>query len=99
MIKLKPIWGPYAVKASDWSLHATKVCMFFGNGADSTTVGCWDDEDDRNVFNRNDAPNDHIFLVDISLPKEIKEALNVGYNRKLYCVRGTYTHLICQSGS
>lgn len=88
-----------AIKATDWPLHATKVCMFFGRGTGSPVVGCWDSEDNDSVFNKNDAVPDQIFLVDISVSKETKEALTAEHNEKAYCIRDTYTHLSCKPGN
>jgi hypothetical protein len=63
----------FVVKAAEWDLHATKVCIVFGTGyptAPINTVGCWDKEDaGHDVFNQDDKPNDHLYSVDIDAPK------------------------------
>lgn len=91
-----PAYREVSVKASDWPLHATKVCFFFGTESDAPIVGCWDDEDvGGQTSNRNDAAQDHLFLVDVTLSRETKKALTEGHNRKLYCVRDDYKLLTC----
>ena len=88
----------FVVKAAEWDLHATKVCMFFGTGfptAPVNTVGCWDKENGHDFFNRDDKPNDHIYSVDIDAPKTTQAQLGQGHNAKLYCIRTDWTHLVC----
>lgn len=90
----EPIYQKIPIKVTNWPLQTVKVCMFFGNGGDPI-VGCWDSEDDRDVFNKNDATPNQIVLVDISVTKEMKKALDEQHNRKGYCIRDTVTHVSC----
>ena len=88
----------FVVKAAEWDLHATKVCVFFGSGfptAQENTVGCWDKEDGHDFVNREDKPNDHLYSVDIDAPNTTQVQLGQGHNAKLYCVRTEWTHLVC----
>ncbi len=45
----------FVVKAAEWDLRETKVCMFFGSGLSTplvTTVGCWDKQGIHDFFNQ-----------------------------------------------
>jgi hypothetical protein len=93
--KAKPAYHNLIVKAANWPLHATKVCAFFGISPKSATVGCWDNEDNENFYNRGNHENDNLYRFDVDMPKEIYERLSQGHNAKLYCVRDSYTRMSC----
>ena len=88
----------FVVNAAEWGLHGTKVCMFVGSGLSTplvTTVGCWDNEGTHDFFNQDDKPNNHLYSVDIDVPKTTQVQLGQGHNAMLYCIRSDWTHLVC----
>lgn len=86
------------VKSAQWTGHdAARVCMFFGDNwtKQPYLIACWQSEDGKDLYNRNDEPNDHFYVVDIDVPKEAYRRIAEGHNEKLYCTKDTDTHLLC----
>jgi hypothetical protein len=94
--KQASIFHDVNVKATEWSVHDTKVCYFFGRDNNSNPdVGCWENESGTEAFNKDDRENDHMYLVNVEVPKDIYKRLSGGHNAKLHCVRDADTHLHC----
>ena len=95
--KKQPAFHGLNVKATEWQVHDTRVCAFFGIGKTTNpTVGCWENEGNGSYFNRDDRENDHLYLVDADMPNEKHQRISEGHNVVLHCIRDSYKHIACQ---
>ena len=93
----RPVFHGLTVKAMEWPVHDTRVCVFFGQGPTTNPiVGCLENEDGSSYFNNNDRQPDHLYLVDLDMPKEKYQTISEGRNVVVHCIRDSYTHIACR---
>jgi len=96
--KEQPAFPVLLVKATtEWQVYDTRVCEFFPRGPTSNpSAGCWENEDNGSYFNKDDRESDHLYVMEVDMPKDKYQCLSEGHNTVLQCIRDADTHLACQ---